>query len=109
MIPYDEISNDIQSKVEQLRDLSQIDVGTQLRLWNETFGFRHQIVRDQSTNDILNNFPAYSNSFLVNKFFMCCFFSLNKFLSAISLRGGKDVDERRLEHRSTKTNSYITR
>jgi hypothetical protein len=97
IIPYDQISNDIQSKVEQLRDLSQVNVDTQLRLWKETFRFRRQIVRDQSTNDILNNFPAYSNSFLVNKFFTYCFFSLNIFFSFIGLGGGKDADERRLE------------
>ncbi len=66
IIPYNEVSNEIQSKVEQLRDLSQIDVNTQLRLWKETFGFRRQIVRDQLTTDIIKNFPAYSDPFLVN-------------------------------------------
>jgi hypothetical protein len=66
IIPYDEESNEIQSKVEQLRDLSQIDLNIQLRLWKETIGFRRKIVRNQSTSDILKNFPAYGNPFLVN-------------------------------------------
>jgi hypothetical protein len=57
IIPYDEESNEIQSKVEQLRDLSQIDLNIQLRLWKETIGFRRQIVRNQSTSDILTLYP----------------------------------------------------
>ncbi len=66
IISYNEISNEIQSKVEQLRALSQIDLSTQLRLWKETFGFRRQVVREQPTSDVMKNFPAYSDPFLVS-------------------------------------------
>jgi hypothetical protein len=66
VLPYnDEISNDIQLKVEELRDLSQLDVDTRLSLWKETFYFRRQSIRDRSTSDILNDFPGYSDSLLV--------------------------------------------
>ncbi|CAF1970628.1 unnamed protein product [Rotaria magnacalcarata] len=65
IMPYsEELSDEIQSKVVQLQNFSQLDVSTQLRLWKETFIFRRQIVRDQSTSDIMKNFPAYSNAFL---------------------------------------------
>jgi hypothetical protein len=67
ILPYNnEVSNDIQSKVEQLRNLSQIDVDTRLTLWKETFYFRRQSIRDRSTADILNDFPGYGDSLLVN-------------------------------------------
>ncbi|CAF4282585.1 unnamed protein product [Rotaria magnacalcarata] len=66
IMPYsEELSDEIQSKVVQLQNFSQLDVSTQLRLWKETFIFRRQIVRDQSTSDIMKNFPAYSNAFLL--------------------------------------------
>lgn len=70
--PYREISNEIQSKVEQLKDLTLGDISSLTGLWNETFVFRRQVVRDQATSDIINTFPAYSNDFLVNLF--CLFF-----------------------------------
>ena len=67
ILPYNnEVSNDIQSKVEKLRNLSQIDVDTRLTLWKETFYFRRQSIRDRSTVDILNDFPGYGDSLLVN-------------------------------------------
>jgi hypothetical protein len=67
ILPYNnEVSNDIQSKVEQLRNLSQIDVDTRLTLWKETFYIRRQSIRDRSTADILNDFPGYGDSLLVN-------------------------------------------
>ncbi|CAM4849426.1 unnamed protein product [Rotaria magnacalcarata] len=66
IMPYsEELSDEIQSKVVPLQNFSQLDVSTQLRLWKETFIFRRQIVRDQSTSDIMKNFPAYSNAFLL--------------------------------------------
>ncbi|CAF1501583.1 unnamed protein product [Adineta ricciae] len=65
LIPYDEISNDMDTKVEQLKNLSQFDHSTQLRLWRETFALRRQSVRAGSTNDILKQFPAYSNDFFI--------------------------------------------
>ncbi|CAF2060439.1 unnamed protein product [Rotaria magnacalcarata] len=66
IIPYnDDISNDIETKVNRLRDLSQIDVDTQLKLWKETLHCRRQSIRNRSTADILKDFPGYSNSLLV--------------------------------------------
>ncbi|CAF1276655.1 unnamed protein product [Didymodactylos carnosus] len=64
------LSDEIQSKVVQLQnfsqlDISTLDISTQLRLWKETFIFRRQVLRDQSTSDIMKNFPAYSDAFLV--------------------------------------------
>ena len=56
IIPYSDISNEIQSNIEQLQNWSQIDADTQLRLWQETFLFRRKVVRDGSTNDIMKKF-----------------------------------------------------
>ncbi|CAF4165901.1 unnamed protein product [Adineta steineri] len=60
-----ELSDEIQSKVIQLQSFSQLDINTQLCLWKETFIFRRQLVRDQSTSDVMKNFPAYSDAVLV--------------------------------------------
>lgn len=66
-MPYNnQLSDEIQSKVVQLQNFSQLDTDTQLHLWKETFIFRRQVVRDQSTTDIMKNFPAYNNPFLVS-------------------------------------------
>lgn len=62
----DELSDEMQSKVIQLQNVSQLDTSTQLRLWKETFILRRKAIRDQSTSDVMKNFPAYSNAFLVN-------------------------------------------
>lgn len=87
IISHDQISDDnLRSKVEQLREFTQIDVDTQLRLWSETFRFRRQTIRDQSTNDVVNLFPAYTNSFLVSKIFTICFFLLHNLLSVVDFR-----------------------
>ncbi|CAF1374408.1 unnamed protein product, partial [Adineta steineri] len=51
--------------VIQLQSFSQLDINTQLCLWKETFIFRRQLVRDQSTSDVMKNFPAYSDAVLV--------------------------------------------
>lgn len=61
-----EISDEIQSKVVQLPNFSQLDINTKLHLWKETFVFRRQVVRDQSTSDVVKNFPAYNDAFLVS-------------------------------------------
>lgn len=61
-----EITDEIQSKVVQLQNFSQLDVDTKLRLWKETFVFRRQVVRDQSTSDVMKNFPGYNDDFLVS-------------------------------------------
>ncbi|CAF1286535.1 unnamed protein product [Rotaria sordida] len=64
--PYNnEISDEIQSKVVQLQNFSQLDIITKLRLWKETFVFRRQVVRDHSTSDVMKNFSAYNDPFLV--------------------------------------------
>lgn len=62
----DEISNDMQAKIIQLRDASQIDRETQLKLWKETLTYRREYIRNHSTAEILMEFPTYSNPFLVN-------------------------------------------
>lgn len=62
----DEISDEIQSKIVQLYDVGQLDIDTKLRLWKETFVFRRQTVRDQSTGDIMKKFPAYNDTHLVS-------------------------------------------
>ena len=59
-------SGEIQSKADQLRDDSQLDIHTQICLWKETLHYRRQSIRDQSTSDILKNFPGYKNALLVN-------------------------------------------
>ena len=67
IMPYNnEISDEIQSKVVQLQNFSQLDITTKLRLWKETFVFRRQVVRDQSTSDVMENFSAYNDPFLVS-------------------------------------------
>ncbi|CAF4060894.1 unnamed protein product [Rotaria sp. Silwood2] len=66
IIPYnDDASNDIQLKLDQLRDTTTIDIHTQLYLWKETFCFRRQSIRDRSTADVLKDFSGYGNSLLV--------------------------------------------
>jgi hypothetical protein len=67
----DERLDDIESKAEKLRDDFQIDLITQLRLWKETIHFRRKCVRDQSTSDILRQFPGYSDPVLVRLFIKC--------------------------------------
>ena len=62
----DDGSEEIQSKANQLRDDSQLDINTQIRLWKQTLHYRRQSIRDQSTSDILKNFPGYKNTLLVN-------------------------------------------
>jgi hypothetical protein len=64
--PNDDVSDEVQLKADQLRDNPQIDIHTQLRLWKETLHFRRQSIRDQSTTDILKDFPGYGNTLLVN-------------------------------------------
>ncbi|CAF1394708.1 unnamed protein product [Adineta ricciae] len=61
----DEMSDDIQTKADQLRHISQIDVVSQLKLWKETLYFRRQSINNRSTEDIMKDFPGYSYSLLV--------------------------------------------
>lgn len=80
LIPYfDESSTDLQTKANQLRDMSQIDIQVQLKLWHETLHLRRQSVRNQPTDEILKNFPGYSSAILVNKFLYSQFIMSNLF------------------------------
>ena len=63
--PSDTTSDDIQLKIDQLQDLSRMDIQSQQRLWRETLHFRRESIRDRSTADILKDFPGYSNGLLV--------------------------------------------
>jgi hypothetical protein len=62
-----ELSNEIQTKSEHLRDTTGIDINTQLELWKETLPYRRKLVRDRSTTDILKHFPGYSNSVFISQ------------------------------------------
>jgi hypothetical protein len=66
---YDETTlHNMQLKAEQLRDISPIDINDQLKLWNETMQVRRQYIRENSTSDVLKEFPGYSNPILVSLF-----------------------------------------
>lgn len=75
----DEKSADIESKVELLRDTSQIDLTTQLNLWKQTIYFRRNRIHDQTTADIIQQFPGYSNPILVRLFMTYHLISVNNF------------------------------
>lgn len=62
----DHMSPDIQEKSNQLRDSSVMDIDAQLNLWKETLFLRRKCIRDQSTADIMKEFPGYGNALLVN-------------------------------------------
>ncbi|CAF1480114.1 unnamed protein product, partial [Rotaria sordida] len=66
LLTYDDATlKNIQTKAEKLRDLSDIDIHTQLHLWQETVHFRHQCIREKPTSEILKEFPGYSNQLLI--------------------------------------------
>lgn len=65
----------IQTKAEQLKDISQIDLNTQINLWQETIHFRRQRIRNKPTSEIMKEFPGYSNPFLVTRYFSQIIFS----------------------------------
>jgi hypothetical protein len=68
IIPYtDQVSNDIETKVNQLQDVSQIDAEMKLNFWKQTFSYRRDYIRNQSTSDIVKKFPGYSDPFLVSR------------------------------------------
>jgi len=105
----DERSDDIQSKVEQLRDTSQIDLNTQLNLWRQTIHFRRNQIRDQPTSEILEQFPGYNNSLLVRLFVTYHYISINKFIYAIDIRRNPNLNEDGFESCYTTSNSCFTR
>jgi len=66
LLTYDDVAlQNIQTKADKLRDVSDIDIHTQLHLWKETVHFRRQCIRDKLTSEILKEFPGYSNQLLV--------------------------------------------
>ncbi|CAF1300181.1 unnamed protein product [Rotaria sordida] len=66
LLTYDDATlKNIQTKAEKLRDLSDIDIHTQLHLWQETVHFRRQCIREKPTSEILKEFPGYSNQLLI--------------------------------------------
>ncbi|CAF3005309.1 unnamed protein product [Rotaria sp. Silwood2] len=54
----------IQTKADQLKDTSQIDLNTQINLWRDTVHVRRQHIRDKPTSEIMKEFPGYSNPIL---------------------------------------------
>ncbi|CAF1141210.1 unnamed protein product [Adineta ricciae] len=66
IIPYnDHIANDIDTKVNQLHDVSQLDTEIKLNLWRQTFPYRREYIRNQTTAEIIQKFPGYSDSVLI--------------------------------------------
>ncbi|CAF2628893.1 unnamed protein product [Rotaria sp. Silwood2] len=61
----DKALQEIQTKAEKLRNVSQIDLSTQLQIWQETVHFRRQSIRNRLTAEILREFPGYSNPLFV--------------------------------------------
>lgn len=59
----------IQKQADKLRDAPDIDIHTQLQLWQETVHIRRQCIRDKPTTEILQEFPGYSNQLLVTLLF----------------------------------------
>ncbi|CAF3577252.1 unnamed protein product, partial [Rotaria sp. Silwood2] len=59
----------IQTKADQLKDTSQIDLNTQINLWRDTVHVRRQHIRDKPTSEIMKEFPGYSNPILVTRYF----------------------------------------
>ena len=72
IIPYnDHIANDVDTKVNQLQDASELGTEIKLQLWRETFSYRRECIRNQSTAEIIQKFPGYSDSSLVENFITC--------------------------------------
>ncbi|CAF4276407.1 unnamed protein product [Rotaria sp. Silwood2] len=63
---YDDVTlQNIQTKTERLRDVSDIDIRTQLHLWQEILHFRRQCIRDRRISEILKEFSGYFNPLLI--------------------------------------------
>ncbi|CAF4051096.1 unnamed protein product [Rotaria sordida] len=54
----------IQNKVKKLRDDPQLDLNIRLQLWKETLHVRRRAVRNQTTSEILEEFPGYKDPVL---------------------------------------------
>ncbi|CAF1426972.1 unnamed protein product, partial [Rotaria sordida] len=55
----------IQNKAKKLRDDPQLDLNIRLQLWKETLHVRRRAVRNQTTSEILEEFPGYKDSVLI--------------------------------------------
>lgn len=63
---YDEsIIREMNKKAEKLRDFSQINIDDSINLWNETLNIRRKYISENSTSDIITNYPGYSFPVLV--------------------------------------------
>jgi hypothetical protein len=100
--------DDVELKAEKLRDDSQIDSITQLRLWKETIHFRRKCVRGQSTSDILRQFPGDSNPALV-RLFIKCLISTREIISITGVCRGTNINAHRFESCCKTPNSSLTR
>ena len=61
----DSILLEMKKKAEKLRDFSQVDINQHLDIWKDTLHIRRQYISQNSTSDIIINFPGYSSPFLV--------------------------------------------
>jgi hypothetical protein len=59
---------DIQAKAKQLRDVSYIDINTQLHLWKEIAHLRRQYERNRSVVKVPKEFLGHSNQLLMGLF-----------------------------------------
>jgi hypothetical protein len=65
--------NNIETKINQLRDDSEIDFDTRMNLWRETIHLRRKNVRDRTTAEILEEFIGYKDPVLVSLLVACYF------------------------------------
>lgn len=56
---------EMNKKAETLRDFSQLDINKHINLWNETLHVRRKYISQNSTSDIITNYPGYSFPVLV--------------------------------------------
>ncbi|CAF4179792.1 unnamed protein product, partial [Rotaria sordida] len=61
----DDTLNNIQIKVNQLRDDSDIDVNARVQLWKETIHVRRKNIRERPTSEIVEEFSRYADPILI--------------------------------------------
>ncbi|CAF4096159.1 unnamed protein product, partial [Rotaria sordida] len=61
----DDILNNIQMKVNQLRDDPDIDVNARVQLWKETIHVRRKNIREWTTSEIVEEFSRYADPILI--------------------------------------------
>ena len=59
------VVNEMKKKADMLKEASQLDVQQHINLWRDTFHLRRHFIRQNSTSDIISNFPGYSCAPLV--------------------------------------------